>query len=359
MSDYQKLIDVLVEEQTPASIANETGETLTGIRGQVSRGLANEKTVTGVLADLSAPQLGLHNEEIEQQLEIIERSKKAFKEHQKALLQKDEVTILFISDLHIPYWRLDAVRLVLQIAKYIKPDWITSFNDMFDFATYSRWENQAVLWENSITRALKAIKIYHKALLRAAPRAKLIQVMGNHDKRLYKYLRSNPNGFGEWNILHFMQEMENQKVLQFTNNEQQQPTIHITPGLKLAHGWFASKNRNTVGRNTIEKVAGRAGYADAGVFYNVAIGHTHEAAITKHLGVTCWNSGCMCSLNPPYASATPNTWTLGVTVLTADPRSRRARGKILDFVTEKNKLVCYYDNMRFETEVEEDKNFNI
>lgn len=335
------------------------GHSVDSVRGRISRAsLADRVSLTQELAnrvhlaqELSEQQ-PLINAGRERQADIIRRADQVFTERQAQLQERGEmVTAIFVSDLHIPYTDWDAVMLTLQIIKDLQPAYISTYNDLFDFEGYGRWDDTrspaASLWSDDIANGLAVAAELHEAYRRAAPEALLLQVQGNHDNWMFNHVRTlSRNGFAEHNVAWFMTEIERQGVLQFVNGDDKKENfIALSPGLRWVHGISASANDQAVARATINALSGRDEHD--GIFYNTVAGHTHRSHTTSYNGVTHWNSGALCSHTPKYLKHNPR-WDSAIVINRYDPNSRLTFGDVVKYRRRGGHLIGRYDGVDYD-----------
>jgi len=96
--------------------------------------------------------------------------------------------VLVISDTHFPYQDKRAMKKVISIARKEKPGVIIQIGDLLDQYSFSRYSRNPNFTspEKEIKTGLKYASAMWKDLRKACPKAKCIQVMGNHDLRLRK-----------------------------------------------------------------------------------------------------------------------------------------------------------------------------
>ena len=340
------LIDYDIHRIPIGEIAQKYGYSLSGARGTISRYRAHAKRDPAIARELMralviTPPV---NEQQEAQQAIINKSKAAYDKHLK---KHPAGRVAWLSDIHIPYARLDALQLAYQFVEYLSPQWITTLNDLFDFGEYSRWENaetlSSMLWKSDFSNTLKIADIHHTMLLSVAPHARLIGLGGNHDKWMLQYLRMHANGWAERNITTYLSTLHKQGVLVMTADHVQEPVAKLG-ALKLVHGVSAAAMDSTLGKKTIETMSeGREAYYTAS-------GHVHRSFTYKHMGVKHFNFGCLCIQSMPYMKHKSNKWELGMGVLDYTPHN--VEGEAINFYEERGALVAYYRGKRFDTKLD-------
>lgn len=92
-------------------------------------------------------------------------------------------------DYHAPYTDEDAAELDYQTTEYMKPDVIVVGSDFADFPTISAYAPDPDLGNDDILETLRPHWWAHiDALKRAAPKAVLVWIEGNHETRLWRFL---------------------------------------------------------------------------------------------------------------------------------------------------------------------------
>lgn len=95
---------------------------------------------------------------------------------------------LVISDTHFPFHNKKALKKVIQLIKKERPTHVVQIGDLLDQYVFSRYSKTYNLLtpEKEMQKALKQAGDMWKAIKKASPRAKRIQLLGNHDARVTK-----------------------------------------------------------------------------------------------------------------------------------------------------------------------------
>lgn len=96
--------------------------------------------------------------------------------------------VFVISDTHFPYHNKKALKKILALIKKEKPDVVIQIGDLLDqycFSKYSRTLNLSTPAQE-IVKGLQAATDMWERIRKLRPKAKLYQVLGNHDLRLNK-----------------------------------------------------------------------------------------------------------------------------------------------------------------------------
>lgn len=207
---------------------------------------------------------------------------------------------VFLSDIHFPYEDKEAINVVIAFIRWFKPSFIFLLGDIVDFYALSKFDkdpDRALRIQDEINDA----KSFFAHLRLAAPRANIVFFEGNHEARLMKFLRRNPEVSGlevlrlpsllsmaDYNV-RFVGAMETYKY----------------HGFYLEHGDIVRKHSGYTARGMMEK-RGVSGIS----------GHTHRLGThytTNEGGDYVWlENGCLCDRKPDYIKS-PN-WQQGFSV---------------------------------------------
>ena len=213
---------------------------------------------------------------------------------------------MFLGDFHIPYHDPFALRAVLDIAKKrIKPDVIVLIGDVLDFyplSNYDKDPSRAFSLDDEIVTARTVLDQIRAAL----PEPEIYYIIGNHEKRLLKFLRTRApelHGLKELDLSNLLRL--NEYRIHLVRDEYDMPSDHymISPNFIAVHGHIVRKFSGATAAAMIQEY-----------FTNGVSGHTHRLAFIAHTdrsGRTYgWvENGCVCKLNPEYVK-NPN-WQQG------------------------------------------------
>jgi len=106
---------------------------------------------------------------------------------------KRHITVMHLCDIHFPNHDPRALELTFQIIRDVQPDLIVVGSDAADFSLISSFKPDPDI--ESETDVLDAFSSFwtpfiHR-LKREAPAAKLVYILGNHDRRIYTYVEQN------------------------------------------------------------------------------------------------------------------------------------------------------------------------
>jgi hypothetical protein len=210
--------------------------------------------------------------------------------------------IAFMGDVHIPFQDNRAVMLSLEFLRWFQPHYLYLIGDIVDFYAVSRYDkdpDRILGLQDELDEAMGLLDRYRTAV---GPETKIIFREGNHEHRLTKYLRNQPE-------IAKLRTLRLPALLEFKNWN-----IHYSPysrhldhrGFLVEHGDIVRKHSGYTARGMLER-RGVSGIT----------GHTHRLGAhyaTDHGGIKMWfENGCLCSLKPEYMLGTPN-WQHGFSV---------------------------------------------
>ncbi len=208
-----------------------------------------------------------------------------------------EKRIVALFDMHVPYHiNLDPVWEFIQD---FKPHEVILGGDVHDWTAVSEWiaDQSRALVGGTISGNYDALRrVVLEPLSKAAPKARQIYLVGNHEDWLRQAIERNPSGQGYWEL-----EKNLPRSVQIIPVNQ---AYHVNENLCYLHGLYTSKYHAFQTVHAVHKT--------------VLYGHTHDIQrytdispvdVTKfYTGASC---GCLCSLNPHYMKNKPNRWVNG------------------------------------------------
>lgn len=96
--------------------------------------------------------------------------------------------VIFLSDTHFPYINKEALKEVLKIIKKERPDYVIQAGDLLDLYSFSRYEKDAnhTTPDNELEQGLEMATKMWEDIRKLVPKAKCVQLIGNHEDRLAK-----------------------------------------------------------------------------------------------------------------------------------------------------------------------------
>lgn len=99
-----------------------------------------------------------------------------------------KIKVLFLPDAHFPYVNKKALKKVYAIIKKERPTHVIQAGDLLDMYSFSRYEKDAnhTTPQEEIELGLKMATEMWAKIRKIVPRAKCVQLIGNHEDRLSK-----------------------------------------------------------------------------------------------------------------------------------------------------------------------------
>lgn len=306
--------------------------------------------------------MAIHDYElsIKQQKDILAASEDLFVKTQAKYEKADKPIIgLFISDLHMPYHDVTAWELLKEILRDIAPQkgYFSVQNDWNDLSGWSlRFADDRPVTEKLGESDFGIIKRNEIAMIKelqeAVPYLKPVQVLGNHDQRLYSKGRNKMPDISEWLVAEYMSALWEVGVIQFSRGLHLN-WVKLAPDLIWHHGMSAAQSPMSVAKKHISY------FMENGIAYNVVYGHTHRPSVTEghsigYNGVKAVNAPCMCrNKDVSYLTAgyAPQ-WNLGISLSTFFPHKRMSTIENIVFFKDSEIMFCTYQGKRYETELQ-------
>src|SRR5574337_975266 len=204
------------------------------VRGRLSKANTRENRMA-VARELALTQ-STNSPSIERQMKVIEDSNFYFYKAQDAYLAAgQEVAGVFLSDVHLPYTRWDALELALQIIEYVQPVYVTGLNDMTDNNGYGSWDDvrssRQRLWTDDLDYLRRTEFNVYRAIKMAMPRAgNILGVMGNHDLWFFTHLQNHTPQAASMYIADYMEWLYHEAgVMVFSQTREN--AVHLSPAL--------------------------------------------------------------------------------------------------------------------------------
>jgi predicted phosphodiesterase len=206
--------------------------------------------------------------------------------------------ILFVADFHIPYENKRAVNRFLMDLRLIKPEMLILGGDIVDFYSVSHFRKEP----NKSSKINWELNKYYAFMdrLRSIYKGKLVYIIGNHERRINKYLMENTELWG----------LESLTLSSLLRKEKYNFNLCYKFkyfGTIFTHGTYVG---DTCAKQELAKY-GRSGVS----------GHKHQYNVssrTNTYGQFTWISApCMCDINKQEYIHEPN-WQLGYVLLHSD-----------------------------------------
>lgn len=225
------------------------------------------------------------------------------------LKKSDRDKVLVLPDIHFPEHDEKALGIVLQVMKMDEFDTIIILGDMLDMYSLSRFTKKPELLEGGIIRELTLGREFLEKIRQLQPRADIIFILGNHERRLEKYICDHApalSGLIEYSSALGLKELD----IKLVDGMHKMGHVNFFHGVKVCSESAASA---------------RAHFAT----YNMSmvIGHTHRLGsyFKTNLSTTysVHEAGCLCSLEPHYLDGKPfANWQQGFVVVYIDKKTK-------------------------------------
>ena len=213
--------------------------------------------------------------------------------------------LLVISDSHIPFHDVQAIKTALEYGELKKVDGILLNGDIADFYSVSRFIRLPNL--RNFKKELDVVKLFLENLRKRYPNYKIFYKAGNHEARLEKYIIQNaPDLFGLTDVQ--LPDILGLRPLRIEYIDER--TIMNFGKLSIAHGSEIFGGGINVARNF--RIKSRV---------SILFSHFHRYQTDvvptldgKHQGG--WSVGCTCGLRPDYMPV--NDWVHGCAIIERD-----------------------------------------
>jgi len=251
----------------------------------------------------------------------IEIPESFYKERERFIIPAGIDRLLFISDLHIPYHDINAIKLAIKYGYENGMRGIFLGGDVIDFYGISRYQRiphlRRVKEEIEITRQF----LYN--LREKFPDLEIYYKMGNHEARWISYLIEVAPELFDLDSVQFEDVMH---LIKLRIRLIEPLQVSEFGRLNIIHGHEIMGGGVHVARNFRIKAS------DNILFANF---HRTREDITKTIKgkvMGSWAVGCLCGLSPDYMSI--NDWNLGFAFITRTPEG--------NFAVENKKIISGY-----------------
>ena len=215
------------------------------------------------------------------------------------ILPKSIRSLLVLSDIHVPFHDIDALKIAIKYGIEAKPDAVLLNGDTLDFYAMSDHEKdpRKVRWNEELEACRAVLKMIRKAF----PNVPIYFKSGNHEYRMERHLMKHAP------VLIGMQEFEMPTILRLAESGIEyiaNKRMVYAGDLTIGHGdeWKGSGGVNP------------ARWTSLRARESALIGHFHRAS--EHIERSVrgkargyWSTGCLCELQPAYL--TQNDWIHG------------------------------------------------
>lgn len=220
--------------------------------------------------------------------------------------------VIVAGDMHFPMQCDKSIAILLETVSQLQPKQIILNGDTVDMLAVSRYPKD-LRHNYSLLDERNAYQQFLRDLVEVSNGASIVETHANHsgngtDGRWFRYLSER---LGELGCLpDVIEKLSYQNVFlgDFQNDVEHCDYVEITDGLIVTHGDIVRKNGGASARGMLDKY-----------FHSLIMGHTHRLGMSAQrlpgIGrkadqqIIAYEMGCLCDLNPVYASA-PN-WQNG------------------------------------------------
>lgn len=219
------------------------------------------------------------------------------------ILPKSIRSLLVLSDIHVPFHDIEALKIAIRYGIAAKPDAVLLNGDTLDFYAISDHEKdpRKVKWQGELEAGRQVLRMVRNAF----PNIPIYFKEGNHDYRLERHLMKHAP------VLIGMPEFEIPTLLRFAE----------TGITHIANKRMVYAGELTIGHGDEWKGGGGinpARWTSLRARENALVGHFHRAS--EHIERTVrsktrgyWSTGCLCELQPAYLPF--NDWCHGFAVV--------------------------------------------
>lgn len=217
--------------------------------------------------------------------------------------------IMFLGDVHLPHYDVQAVAVALAAIRAWQPDEVWQAGDLCEAGQWSRHgrrartDDKAVAWQHELALAAHFWDEIHSA----APRAACHWRLGNHEGRVERELLLVPWGEGIADLVSPETVVGTSrpwlKIHPYNTRSNSKP-LHVLPDLVAPHGAACG-------------VHATAAHLPLFAPYSVLHGHTHRVAhvvrvLANGTAQHSLSPGCLSQLQPAWAGERPTGWGHGL-----------------------------------------------
>lgn len=217
-----------------------------------------------------------------------------------------------LGDFHFPKQCDRSVAIALEVISQLKPKCIVLNGDTVDLLAVSRYPKD-IRHNYSLLDEREAYQRFLRDLIEVSDGAPIYETHSNHsgngtDGRWFRYLSERLGELGSLPEIQKALSYENIFLGDYQNQVTHIDYVQLCEDLIVTHGDVVRKNGGYSARGMIDKY-----------YQSLIMGHTHRMGMTAQripsIGsrpekqIYAWEMGCMCDLNPVYASS-PN-WQNG------------------------------------------------
>lgn len=206
-----------------------------------------------------------------------------------------------LSDQHIPFQDPVLEDLSIDFLAEHQPKVIHLLGDVLDFYSLSSFDKDPQRRE-TLQDELDGATRYFERLRKVCPKARIIYSEGNHENRLRRYLWSQARALSNLRTLSFEELLGLGKFnIEWVDASSPYRIGHLL----FIHGELVRRASGASAKGHMDKFG-----------CNVIHGHTHRLGAYYHRTyddmMGAWENGCLCTLNPEYATCPDwqNGWSV-------------------------------------------------
>lgn len=210
-------------------------------------------------------------------------------------------TVVFLSDIHVPYHDPVLVDAATQIIAAVNPDRVVINGDTNDFFGLSRF-NKAAERFDELQNEINMGRMIRALVRESAPNAIMDETLGNHEERLLTYPGFNAPGLRTLDVL---------KPSNLLGLSEYEITLHPRNGFRLRENFLVEHGQ------VVRKGSGESAKARLNdTLISGIMGHTHRLDSNRRSGyrdLVWYEQGCLCAMNPDYVIGEAN-WKQGFAI---------------------------------------------
>lgn len=179
--------------------------------------------------------------------------------------------VFVIPDLHFPYTNKKVLKKVINLIKQEKPTHVIQLGDILDQYSFSKFSRSLNLTtpKKEIKRGLGMARQFWKDIQKAAPKAKYLQLLGNHDIRIQKRIAER---LPELESLFDLQNLYDFKGVKVSKSDRDHLMID---GVIYTHGHYSKSidHAKYYLKPTVHGHLHRAGLSTFGDLWSMDVGH--------------------------------------------------------------------------------------
>jgi predicted phosphodiesterase len=146
---------------------------------------------------------------------------------------RKKTKVFVISDVHLPFHNNHALQKVYKLIEKEQPTHVVQIGDLVDQYAFSNYPKSMKVPPKDTEKGLKQAQEMWKKIHTLVPKAKLYQLLGNHDMRMSKRISEKLPALAPFFDLKKMYTFDNVKTM-----ETDRSFLQID-GVIYVHGWFS------------------------------------------------------------------------------------------------------------------------